>query len=121
MLIVYGIKNCQSMKKCFDFLQEHAIVYQFFDYKKQTLSKEEWERFVLVFGMDVLINKKGTTYRQLDDTQKSIIHNQSIDDVYAIIEQKPTLLKRPIVYGMYNQKPVALIGFDVAQYTAVFV
>ena len=67
MITIYGIKNCNSMKKAFDFLTTHQIPYRFFDYKKVTLSKHEFDELLAIFGLDKVINKQGTTYKKLDE------------------------------------------------------
>ena len=77
MITIYGIKNCNSMKKAFDFLTTHQIPYQFFDYKKVTLSKHEFDELLAIFGLDKVINKQGTTYKKLDEKAKnSLINHQ---------------------------------------------
>lgn len=107
MLTIYGIKNCNTMKKCFDFLNDKGITYQFFDYKKSTLSQADFETFIGIFG-DKVINRQGTTYRKLDDETKAILATDDVSAMYEIVKMNQSVLKRPIVVG----DGVALIGFD---------
>ncbi|MDO4442063.1 MAG: ArsC/Spx/MgsR family protein [Moraxella sp.] len=107
MITIYGIKNCNTMKKAFDFLNDKGIAYEFFDYKKSVLSQDEFEIFVASFG-DKVINKQGTTYRKFDDETKAILAGDDVSAIYHIIKDNQSVLKRPMVMG----DGVALIGFD---------
>lgn len=120
MLTVYGIKNCNTMKKCFDFLTSCAIEYQFFDYKKQVVAFDKFQEFMNEFGLDKVVNKQGTTYKKLTDDQKAIIENGDISAIYELIINNQSIIKRPIVIGEFNKKKVALIGFDENMFRTVF-
>ncbi|MFC0819476.1 ArsC/Spx/MgsR family protein [Moraxella marmotae] len=118
-ITVYGIKNCNTMKKAFDKLGQMGVAYEFFDYKKQVLSAEQFAQFVAIFGEKV-INKQGTTYRKLDDDQKAIIAKLGTADdltaVYDIVKANQSVLKRPIILG--GSEPV--LGFDDEFYQKAF-
>ncbi|MDO4894133.1 Spx/MgsR family RNA polymerase-binding regulatory protein [Moraxella sp.] len=114
-ITVYGIKNCNTMKKAFDFLGEHKISYEFFDYKKSVLSQADFERFVELFG-DKVINKQGTTYRKFDDETKAMLASDDLSVVYQIVKSNQSVLKRPIITGEHHNGAVALIGFDESLY-----
>ncbi|WP_294033327.1 arsenate reductase family protein [uncultured Moraxella sp.] len=121
-ITVYGIKNCNTMKKAFDKLTELGVSYDFFDYKKQVLSMDDFSNFVSLFGEKV-INKQGTTYRKLDDDTKAVlagVADGSREAVYEIVKNNQSMLKRPIIIGEYQGKTVAVIGFDDGEYQAVF-
>ncbi len=121
-ITVYGIKNCNTMKKAFDKLTELGVGYDFFDYKKQVLSVDDFSNFVSLFGEKV-INKQGTTYRKLDDATKaalSSVADGGREAVYEIVKNNQSMLKRPIIIGEYQGKTVAVIGFDEGEYQAVF-
>ena len=121
-ITVYGIKNCNTMKKAFDKLTELGVGYDFFDYKKQVLSVDDFSNFVSLFGEKV-INKQGTTYRKLDDDTKAVlagVADSGHQAVYEIIKNNQSMLKRPIIIGDYQGKTVAVIGFDEGEYQAVF-
>lgn len=110
MLTIYGIKNCNTMKKAFDFLNDKGVAYEFFDYKKSVLSKADFDKFVALFG-DKVINKQGTTYRKFDDDTKAVLMSDDTFAIYEIIKDNQSVLKRPMVMGEYQGKEVALIGF----------
>ena len=115
MLIIYGINNCNTMKKAFGFLKGHNITHEFFDYKKSVLSQDDFAKFVATFGEKV-INKQGTTYRKLDDTAKNTLASGDVSAMYEIVKDNLSVLKRPIVMG----DGVALIGFDEHEWGGVF-
>lgn len=121
-ITVYGIKNCNTMKKAFDKLTELGVSYDFFDYKKQVLSVDDFSNFVSLFGEKV-INKQGTTYRKLDDDTKAVlagVADSGREAVFEIVKNNQSMLKRPIIIGEYQGKTVAVIGFDDGEYQAVF-
>ena len=122
-ITVYGIKNCNTMKKAFDKLNELGVNYDFFDYKKQVLSGDEFGEFVRIFG-DKVINKQGTTYRKLDDNTKAVLggvtDSNQLQAVYEIVKNQQSMLKRPIIIGEHQGEQVAVIGFDDGEYQAVF-
>ncbi|AKG16790.1 Spx/MgsR family RNA polymerase-binding regulatory protein [Moraxella bovoculi] len=115
MTTIYGIKNCNTMKKAFDFLNQNSIAHEFFDYKKSVLSQDDFTKFVTTFGEKV-INKQGTTYRKLDDTTKTVLTSGDVSAMYEIVKDNLSVLKRPIVVG----DDVALIGFDESEWSGVF-
>lgn len=115
MTTIYGIKNCNTMKKAFDFLNQNSIAHEFFDYKKSVLSQDDFIKFVATFGEKV-INKQGTTYRKLDDTTKTVLTSGDVSAMYEIVKDNLSVLKRPIVVG----DDVALIGFDESEWSGVF-
>lgn len=122
---IYGIKNCSSMKKAFDKLTQLGVAYEFFDYKKQVLDMAAFEQFAQNFDLSILINKKGTTYRKLDDAQKAIIESvinkpNELSVLYELVKDNQSLLKRPVVLGDWQDKSVALIGFDEAEFEQNF-
>lgn len=120
MITIYGIKNCNSMKKAFDFLTARQIPYQFFDYKKAILSEQTFNEMVAIFGLDKVINKQGTTYKKLDEHAKNSIINQDLSVIYDLVTANQSILKRPMIMGEHNGVMVHLIGFDEVLYTTTF-
>lgn len=120
MLTVYGIKNCNTMKKCFDFLNEQGVAYQFFDYKKSVLEKAVFEQMVATFGLDKVINKQGTTYKKWSDEQKQTLADGDLSAIYALVADNQSVIKRPIILGNHQNQAVDLIGFDEQQFTQIF-
>lgn len=94
-LRIYGIKNCNTMKKTFDFLESEGIEYEFVDYKKQAPSAALLVKFADKVGFEALINKRGTTYRKLDDADKEKLESEN--SALAVLAEKSSMIKRPIV------------------------
>jgi arsenate reductase len=94
MLTIYGIKNCDTMKKAFAWLDAHGIPYTFHDYKKSgidAVTLAQWEGQV---GWETLLNRRGTTWRKLDaTTQSSITRERAL----SLMQEQPSLIKRPVV------------------------
>ena len=106
-ITIYGIKNCSTMKKAFDKLTALGLEYEFFDYKKQAINKSTLANWVKRAGIDKVLNTKGTTYRNLSDTQKAQI-KQDVDAALDMMVAQPSIIKRPIVVS--NNE--LIIGFD---------
>ena len=121
MLKIYGIKNCNSMKKAFDLLNELGLVYEFHDYKKQGIDKETIQRWVDSLGIDKVLNKRGTTWRKLEDVQKQAA-DSDVDQAIDLLIENTSMIKRPIVEGELTDKnkPILLCGFDEAEFDKVF-
>lgn len=94
-LRVYGIKNCNTMKKTFDFLESEGIEYEFIDYKKQAPDASLLVNFADKVGFEALINKRGTTYRKLEDADKEKLDLER--SALAVLAEKSSMIKRPIV------------------------
>lgn len=94
-LKVYGIKNCNTMKKTFDFLESEGIDYEFTDYKKSAPDAGLLVKFADKVGFEKLINKKGMTYRKLIDDEKSQLESESA--ALALLSKKSSMIKRPII------------------------
>ena len=94
-LIVYGIKNCNTMKKTFSFLESEGIDYQFVDYKKKVPSKDLLLTFEAKVGLESLINKRGTTFRKLTDSEKLLLEDK--ESALKILMEKSSMIKRPII------------------------
>lgn len=89
-LVVYGIKNCNSMKKAFAFLDEHDKAYRFHDFKKDSLNMDELLAIIEKVGIESIINTKGTTYKKLKE--------QGIKDITPeVILKNPSVIKRPLI------------------------
>lgn len=90
MIKIYGIKNCDSVKKAQRFLQSNHIDFEFIDFRQKPIDSEILLSFVDQLGWDGLINKRSTTYRNLSDEQKN---NINLD----LVLKNPTLIKRPVL------------------------
>jgi arsenate reductase (glutaredoxin) len=110
-VIVYGIKNCDTVKKARAWLEQHQLDYQFHDYKTDGVQPELLAQFNRHFGWEALLNKRSTTWRQLTDAQKTELNAES---ALPLLLQHPTLIKRPILIS----GDIFLIGFNADEYQA---
>jgi arsenate reductase (glutaredoxin) len=111
---VYGIKNCDSVKKARAWLDGHGVNYDFVDFKKTPPSADEIARWCHALGANVLLNRRGTTWKKL-----SLIEQTSADSesgAVAIMAARPSAIKRPVI----ETESEILIGFDEAAYQAQF-
>ncbi len=113
-MIVYGIKNCNTMKKAFTWLDEHRITYQFVDYRNPGLSRETLEEILQLIDLDQLVNKRSTSWRALSDSDKEAVLNPTT--AISILQAHPTLIKRPLIID--NGK--AYVGFSEEAFSQQF-
>jgi arsenate reductase len=104
-ITVYGIKNCDTVKKACKYLSARNTYYQFIDFRKNPLSVDTIEVWIESIGWEVLVNKRSTTYRSLSEVQKNNI------TIELLIEQ-PTLIKRPVLVS----EGVVVVGFKEERY-----
>jgi Spx/MgsR family transcriptional regulator len=114
MYTVYGIKNCNTVKKALDYLNGRKVPYIFHDYKKAGITKKKLTGWSGQIGWEPLINKKGTTWRALDEETKNSIANKTAAFDLAIA--KTSVIKRPLIE--LDGKVIAL-GFDQETYDAI--
>jgi len=110
---IYGIPNCDTVKKAQKWLTQHNISYSFHDYRKDGLDAELIEVFLTHLSWTDLLNKRSTSYRALSDEQKAELNEAN---VIALFIEFPTLIKRPLIIHGDN----ALIGFKAASYQTFF-
>ena len=120
-ITIYGIKSCSTMKKAFTKLDELGVSYDFHDYKKQGIDKDSVQRWVDKLGIDKVINKRGTTWRKLDDSQKQAA-DASLDNAIDLLVENTSMIKRPIVEGELTDKNknILLCGYDEADFDKFF-
>jgi len=106
MVRIYGIKNCDSMKKAFAWCEERGVAYEFHDYKKAGVPRDRLVLWCRAIGWKTLVNTKGTTYRKLTPEQQDI---QTQSKAVALMVEFPSLIKRPVVETTGGQ---LLVGFD---------
>lgn len=110
---LYGIRNCDTMKKAWTWLDEHAVAYDFHDYKKQGLARERLETWARQVGWEVLLNRAGTTFKKLPDEERiDITQAKAIQLMLA----QPSMIKRPVLEG----GGALLVGFKAEVYAAQF-
>src|SRR5689334_23338211 len=110
---IYGIKNCDTMKKARDWLDAHGVAYAFHDYKGSGIERRQLEDWARSVGWDVLLNRAGTTFRKLADAQKVGLNEAS---AIKLMISQPSLIKRPVL--AVDGK--LLVGFKPESYEAVF-
>lgn len=109
MLTLYGIKNCDTIKKARRWLEDHGVEYQFHDFRQDGLDKKLLTSWVDTLGWETLVNKRSTTWRNLSDKDKSISTKQQ---AIKLLELNPTLIKRPVV----QNKNKLLVGFKADEF-----
>ncbi|MBS6026863.1 MAG: ArsC family reductase [Haemophilus pittmaniae] len=114
MIIVYGIKNCDTVKKALKWLTEQNIEHKLHDYRVDGLDEQFLQQAEAQFGWEHLVNKRSTTWRNLDDAVKNRLSKTT---ALAVLAEHPTLIKRPIIL----QDGIALLGFDRAAYEQAFI
>lgn len=113
MTTLYGIKNCDTVKKTIKWLDANNISYQFHDYKKQGVPMDMLSEAIEHHGWETVLNKRGTTWRKLPDTQKE---NMTAKHALEAALESPSLIKRPILVDNDH----ITIGFSPEKYSAIF-
>ncbi|MEA1988916.1 MAG: arsenate reductase [Pseudomonadota bacterium] len=106
---MYGIPNCDTVRKARKFLEANGAEYEFHDFKKQGLSIETIQNWLSSQPIDVIVNKRSTSWKQLTDEQKQQLMDQT--DLSPLTEM-PTLIKRPVL----ETKSALLFGFKADDY-----
>ncbi len=112
-MIVYGIKNCDTVKKARRWLDANDVAFDFHDVRADGLDKATIESWLQTVSWEVLLNKRGTTWRKLEDPRK-----ETLDEAIAVelMLANPTLIKRPVVTVDQD----CLVGFKEADYAHYF-
>ena len=110
---IYGIKNCDTVKKARQWLAANGSDYAFVDVREDGVDKTEIQRWIDVAGIDVVVNKRSTTWKQLSDKQKEGLNEATALD---LLLANPTLVKRPVL----TIDDSVFIGFKADQYHAIF-
>ncbi len=109
---LYGIPNCDTMKKARTWLESHGVEYQFHDYKKAGIERQTLVEWAKVVGWETLLNRAGTTFRTLPDGAK-----QKLDERKALelMLEQPSMIKRPVLV----RGTTLLVGFSPEKYSAL--
>jgi Spx/MgsR family transcriptional regulator len=114
-ITIYGIKNCDTMKKARAFLDKHGVDYAFHDYKTAGIERDRLERWAKKAGWEILLNRAGTTFKKLPDKDKvGLTETKAI----ALMLAQPSMIKRPVL-DLGQGK--LLVGFKSEQYAAAVV
>ncbi|WP_246218556.1 ArsC family reductase [Parasphingorhabdus halotolerans] len=108
---MYGISNCDTIKKARNWMERNGINYVFHDYKKSGITKEKLEMWVLQVGWETLLNKRGTTFKKLPDMVKQ---NVSDDTAVMLMAENPSMIKRPVL----EHGDELVVGFKASDYEA---
>src|SRR5262245_35066076 len=109
---IYGIKNCDTMKKARTWLDKQGVAYDFHDYKAAGIDRERLERWVKKVGWQTLLNRAGTTFRKLPEKDKV---NLSAAKAIGLMLNQPSMIKRPVLDVGGGR---LLVGFDPESYKA---
>ena len=110
---IYGIKNCDTMKKARAWLDEHGIAYAFHDYKAEGIERARLEAWAGTVGWEILLNRAGTTFRKLPDEDRE---NVSEKKAIALMLAQPSMIKRPVL----DVAGSLTVGFKPEVYSRVF-
>ena len=108
-LTIFGIKNCDTMKKAFTWLDGHGLAYEFIDYKKADVVADHIDRWNKLVGWETLLNRKGLTWKKLSEADRTDIDEAR---ALALMKTQPTLIKRPV---LVSEKKV-MVGFSPETY-----
>ena len=112
---LYGIPNCNTVKKARTWLEENGIAYEFHDFKKQGIDEATIKQWLTQSTWDKLVNRAGMTWRNLSDAEKAaVIDNASATELMMI---KTSVIKRPL---LVKDGTLLALGFDEAKYQQLF-
>jgi arsenate reductase (glutaredoxin) len=109
---VYGIKNCDTMKKARAWLEAHGVEHDFHDYKVAGINRAKLEAWAKVVGWEILLNRAGTTFRKLPDAAKE---NMDARKAIKLMLEQPSMIKRPVI----EQGRTLLVGFTEERYSGI--
>ena len=116
MITVYGIKNCDTVKKSLDWLTAHKIKYQFHNYKTDGIAASKLKTWCKQKGWEVLLNKKSATWRGLDAAAQNKITNEKA--AIDLMTASTSIIKRPVIENEKDE--IVAVGFDAKIYEDVF-
>ncbi len=113
MVTLYGIKNCDTIKKARNWLNERGIDYRFHDYRADGIDAETIEQWLLHVDWEILLNRRGTTWRKLEPEVQAATNR---DNVVALLLEYPAMIKRPVL----DIDNVISVGFKSEYYENIF-
>ena len=114
MIKLYGIPNCNTVKKARTWLDEHGVAYEFHDFKKQGIDAATLEHWLTQTSWENLVNRAGMTWRGLDDNAKAAVKDNA--SAIALMQEKTSVIKRPV---LENDGRILALGFVEATYLSV--
>ncbi|WP_259015980.1 arsenate reductase [Emticicia fluvialis] len=115
MLTVYGIPNCDTIKKTLDWLKANQIEFQFHDYRKEGISEEKLNDWLAQVPLEKLFNKASTSFKELPDEVKPTVGDPAV--AVQLMQEKTSVIKRPVVE---KDGKVLAVGFKADEYKAIF-
>ena len=112
-VVIYGIKNCDTMKKARQWLDDHGVAYAFHDYKKEGIERARLEAWADAVGWETILNQSGATFRALPDAAKQGLAKAK---AIALMLSQPSMIKRPVL----DVGGALIVGFKPDIYTATF-
>lgn len=112
MTTIFGIKQCDTVKKACRWLEQHNREYRFHDFRVDGLDSPTIKTWLDALGAEILVNKRSTTYRQLSEEDKTKLEV----DPATVLTEHPTLIKRPVVV----HETELSVGFSDAMFTSLF-
>ncbi|MET1028996.1 MAG: ArsC family reductase [Dongiaceae bacterium] len=112
-ITIYGIKNCDTMKKARSWLETQGIDYSFHDYKAAGITRDRLQAWVKALGWEVLLNRAGTTFRNLPEAEKQ---NLTAEKAIGLMMAQPSMIKRPVL----DLGKSLLVGFKPESYAKAF-
>lgn len=109
MIHLYGIPNCDTVKKARRWLEANRVDHTFHDYKKEGADPGKLAKWIEAHGVDVVLNRRGTTFRRLSDADKA---NIDAAKAVTLLEQHPSMIKRPVV----EHADGTLVGFRESEW-----
>lgn len=113
MITLYGIPNCDTVKKARTWLDQNSVEHQFHDFRKDGVDAAQVKQWIADLGVDTLINKRSTSWKALTDEQKSGLNEST---ALELILESPTLIKRPLL----DKDGELQVGFKTATYETTF-
>jgi Spx/MgsR family transcriptional regulator len=113
MTKIYGIKNCDTVKKARKWLDDADINYHFIDFREDGIDRKKVSHWIQTLGWETIVNKRSTTWKQLDPAIKE---NMNENAAIEAIMQQPTLIKRPLL----ELPNITHVGFKAAEYEKLF-
>ncbi len=111
--VMYGISNCDTVKKARNWLQANGIEFEFHDFRKQGINPQSIQQWIDQVGAGVLLNKRGTTWRKLPEQSQQLAET---DQLAKLLADNPTLIKRPVL----QLDEQVNVGFSESKYSELF-
>ena len=113
--IVYGIKNCDTVKKAPRWLDDHGVEYTFHDFKSKGITASKLKQWMEQKGWETVVNRKGLTWRQLPEEVKNSVKNNA--SAIKLLQEKTSAIKRPVIE---KGDKIQILGFDESLYSDIF-